>query len=568
MTGTPVAAMSGRDRIVVLFGVVVLGILGAGVLVSDARTTPGGAEASPGAGTLVEGVVGRATSVDPLEPRNAADLDLIALVYSGLTRSFPDGTLGPDLAESWTISDDATVYTFTLRAGARWHDGQPVTADDVVFTVLTIQNDDYQGPLRASWRSVRVEKINARTVRFTLVDPVGAFLQATTLPILPAHLLLGVPVASLPDAVFNRQPVGSGPYRLAHLDFDQARLELAAPSSAGVAAGPTASPGTRGPIRRLVVRFYPDGARLAEAYRLGAVDTAAGLPPAQAAALRDLSDTTVLSYPSTRLTTVVPNVHAGHTLFTSADVRRGLLHAMDREGMITRLLGGAAQRADSPISPVSWAYSAKNTTVYSFDPAAAHDDFTAAGWTREGSAPWLLKDGTPVAFSLAAIDAATDPLGNSLAHAIADGWTSLGLSASVVEYEPDGFVSQLVRGDFDLALLEVNMGLDPDVFPLLTSSQAIEGGSNVGGYQSAALDRLLRSARLGVDRTHRTETLGALQAALTRDLPLLPIDFAEELYVVRGDVVGPSAKLVSDRSGRFWDVLTWRLADDRAAPSP
>jgi peptide/nickel transport system substrate-binding protein len=570
MVGTPGAVMSGRDRLVVILAVAILGILGAGVLASSGR--PGGnagATASPSTPTLVEGIVGRATSINPLEPRNAADLDLIALVFSGLTRSFPDGSVGPDLAEGWTISADGKVYTFTLRAGAVWQDGQPVTADDVVFTVLTIQDTDYQGPLRASWRSVKVEKVDLRTVRFTLAEPLGAFLQASTLPILPAHLLIGTPVASLVDAVFNREPVGSGPYRLVRLDFDEAELVLAgSPQGSAEALGPS-SPGggPGGPIRRLLIHFYEDTASLAEAYRSAAVDTAAGLLPGQVRELSALPNTTVVHYPSTTVTLIVPNVRSGHRIFASVDVRRGLLRALDRDGIVDGLFDGAAKRADSPISPASWAYDAKNATVYSFDPTAAVKDLASAGWKRD-SLGWKSRDGKPVVFSVSAIDAAGDPLDNALARTITTEWTTIGLDATVVDYGADGFVTQLVRGNFDLALLEVNMGLDPDVFPLLTSSQAVEGGSNVGGYQSAALDSLLRAARLGIDRKARIGAFAALQAALTRDLPLLPIAFADELYLVRDGVAGPAGRLVADRSGRFWDVLTWRLADGPAGRSP
>ena len=563
--------MSGRDRLVVLFGLTMLAILGGAVLASsDGRTNRPGASVSPSTAALVEGVVGRATSVNPLMPQNAADFDLIALVFSGLTRSFPDGSLGADLAESWTISPDGKIYTFTLRAGATWHDGHPVTADDVVFTVLTIQAPDYEGPLRASWRSVRVEKLDTRTVRFTLAEPLGAFLQATTLPIVPAHRLVGVPVSSLRDAVFNRQPVGSGPYRLVRLDFDEAELELARP---GVTAGgrgdarsvPTDGPG--GTIARIIVRFYPDAASLAGAYRFGHVRTAAGLPPEQALALETLPGTTVLRYPSTKLTAIVPNVRLGHRFFASADVRRGLLRGLDRDGLVTDLYQGAAERADSPISPQSWAFDADSTTVYEYDRPATASDFKKAGWTR-GSLGWRSKGGDAVSFALATLDAASDPLGHALAQEIVAEWTAVGLTVDAVEYDADGFVAQLVRGNFDVALLHVNMGLDPDVFPLLTSSQALEGGSNVGGYQSASLDRLLKAARLGVDRAAREAAFAALQEALTTDLPILPVVFVHELYVVRDDVSGPGPRLVADRSGRFWDVLTWRLADGRAAASP
>jgi peptide/nickel transport system substrate-binding protein len=559
--------MSGRDRLVVLFGVGVLGLLGAAVLATSAGPTSPGPRNSPDAATLVEGMVGRATSVNPLEPRNAADLDLIALVFGGLTRSFADGSVGPDLAESWTISPDGLVYTFTLRAGATWQDGRPITADDVVFTVLTIQNPEYAGPLRASWRSVKVEKVDARTVRFTLAEPVGAFLQATTLPIVPAHLLVDVPITALADAPFNLRPVGSGPYRLVRLDFDEAELQRvdnatgARPTGDGVVGGPA------GVIGRIIVRFFADGASLAAAYRAGVVDTAAGLQPDQASALADVTGTTVLRYPSTRLTTLVPNVRTGHPFLTAAEVRRGLLRALDRNAMIAGLFDGAAERADSPISRESWAYDGESTTAYPYDRAAAAEDLEAAGWKR-GEAGWETKSGEPVAISLATVDATADPLADTLARTIAAQWDSIGVPTTVVGYAADGFVAQLVRGNFDVALLDVDMGLDPDVFPLLTSSQALEGGSNVGGYQSAALDKLLTAARLGVDRAARIEAFAALQEALTRDLPILPVAFADELYVVRERVVGPGARLVADRSGRFWDVLTWRLADGPATEAP
>ena len=571
MAGIRGAVLSGRDRLVILFGVAVLGILGAAVLLSsDGRTDQPGASTSPTTSTLVEGIVGRATSINPLMPQNAADLDMIALVFSGLTRSFPDGSLGADLAEGWTISPDGRVYTFTLRAGATWHDGHPVTADDVVFTVLTIQAPEYTGPLRASWRSVRVEKLDARTVRFTLAEPLGAFLQATTLPIVPAHRLVGVPVAELRDAIFNRQPVGSGPYRLARLDFDVAELELAAPPVPSdrpddLAGGPEF--GSRDAVARIIVRFYPDAASLAGAYRAGLVDTAAGLPPKQALDLESLPATTVLRYPSTTLMAVVPNVRPGHRLFASAAVRRGLLRALDREAIVSGLFDGAAERADSPISPQSWAYDADSTTVHEYDRSAAVSDLKEAGWDR-GSPGWRTKGGDAVTFGLATIDAASDPLGNALAQRIVTDWTAVGLTVTVVEYDADGFVAQLVRGNFDVALLHVNMGLDPDVFPLLTSSQAVEGGSNVGGYQSARLDRLLKAARLGSDRQARVAAFAALQEALTQDLPILPVAFVDELYVIRDGVAGPDPRLVADRSGRFWDVLTWRLADGRATASP
>ena len=140
-----------------------------------------------------EGVLGRPVSVSPLSARTQADRDLVALVYSGLVRNGPSGSLVPDLAERWTVDPTGAVWTFQLRDDARWHDGEPVTAEDVAFTIRVLQDPDYRGPGAGSWNEVTVATDGLRTVVFTLATPLGGFLQAATQPIAPAHLLAGDP---------------------------------------------------------------------------------------------------------------------------------------------------------------------------------------------------------------------------------------------------------------------------------------------------------------------------------------------------------------------------------------
>ena len=120
----------------------------------------------------------------------------------------------PDLAERWSVDDDGRVWTFVLRPDARWHDGEPVTADDVVYTIETLQDSAYAGPGATSWSEVDVRAVSPTEVTFTLETPLGGFLQAATQPIAPAHLLGEVPIAVLPDHPFGQQPVGSGPFAL------------------------------------------------------------------------------------------------------------------------------------------------------------------------------------------------------------------------------------------------------------------------------------------------------------------------------------------------------------------
>ena len=161
-----------------------------------------------------EGVLGHPESISPLTARSQADRDLVALLFAGLVRNGPNGSVVPDLASRWSTSDDGRTWTFELREDAFWHDGQPVTAADVSFTIHTLQDPDYAGPRSTSWSGVTVQAIGERTVRFTLDTPIGGFLQAATQPIAPAHLLADVPVTSLPDHSFGERPVGSGPFAL------------------------------------------------------------------------------------------------------------------------------------------------------------------------------------------------------------------------------------------------------------------------------------------------------------------------------------------------------------------
>ena len=195
-------------------------------------------------------------SVSPLSARTQADRDLVALVYAGLVRNGPSGSLVPDLAERWTVDSTGAVWTFQLRDDARWHDGEPVTAEDVAFTIGVLQDPDYRGPGAGSWNEVSVATEGLHTVVFTLTTPLGGFLQAATQPIAPAHILAGIPVDQLADQPFGRQPIGSGPFAVASLSDDAADLipagTILPPDDPGDATTPVAtdSLATPGPASR------------------------------------------------------------------------------------------------------------------------------------------------------------------------------------------------------------------------------------------------------------------------------------------------------------------------------
>ena len=597
--------MGGRDRAAIAALVAALVLIASAIaLPSLVPSGPGPEDSGPSPSVAPvrayrEGVLGRWSSITPLTARTAADQELVALIFSGLVRLGPDGELLPDLASSWTTTPDGARYTFTLRPDAAWQDGRPVTAADVAFTFRTLQDPGYGGPQATSWREVTVTVIDPLTVRFDLATPLGGFLQALTQPLLPAHLLADVAPADLGESPFSRAPVGSGPFRLVHLDGLGADLvpaalvpgggadagsagaagSAAAAGSAGAAgaagagslgsppvdslASPTPSPRPARPLPYLEairLEFFDDVAGLSAAYRAGRLDAAVGLPPASAAALAGQPGSRLLRYPTTTLTAVVPN-QRGKGVFREARLRRALLALVDRDALVASVLGGLGRRADGLIPPESWAFDPKASRPVAYDRAAAGSLLRAAGW-RKLAAGWAApKASKPFVLSIIAPDQGSNPTTYAAAGRVAKAWSSFGFKVELAGLKPADLARRLQAGSFSLAVVDINIGLDPDLYPLLASSQSTSSGSNISGVQSLVLDEKLTAARKPGSTAARRKAYSALQAFLADTQVILPLYFRDAPVVASDALSGPTVRPLGEAGDRFWDVLTWRLAD-------
>ncbi|MCU0483824.1 MAG: ABC transporter substrate-binding protein [Chloroflexi bacterium] len=494
---------------------------------------------------------------------------MVALVFRGLVRLGPGDSILPDLAERWTTEQEGQRWTFVLRQDARWQDGQPVTAEDVALTVRALQAPGSTSPAADTWRQVVATVVDERTVRFDLAAPTTGFLDAMRQPLLPAHLLGSVPVEALADDPFWRAPIGTGRFALVQWDERSAVLEPVAPLppdlSRPFATFParrlTGSGSTLMP--RLELRFFQTAEELAAAVRAGEVDSAAELSGAPATGLVGSGDNLrLLRYPGTTLTSVVLNLRPGaQPAFGDARTRRGLLAAIDRDGIVAETLAGTGKRADSPIPPVSWAFDRSASKPIAHDNTAAAADLRAAGWSRSGGRWTAPRGKSPFEMELLAPDAASNPVAAAVAAEVAAAWTGFGLRTTVTELAPADFVTRLRDGDFAAAVVDVNVGLDPDLSPLLASSQARSGGSNIAGVQDATIDKALSAASEPGTTAQRKKSMSRLQQVLVQRLPILPLVFRDHLYLVPEALEGPTERPLSDPSERFWDVLTWRLAD-------
>jgi len=176
---------------------------------------------SPG-GKYIEGVVGYPRFINPIYGDiSDVDRDLVQLIFSGLMKYDSSGEIIPDLIREYKILEEGRVFEVYLKENVIWQDGEKLTADDIIFTIETIQNPEYKSPLRGIWVGVEIEKISEFSLRFKLKKPSAIFLENLTLKILPCHIWQNIPPENFPLSVYNLQPIGSGPYRLKNIKQDK-----------------------------------------------------------------------------------------------------------------------------------------------------------------------------------------------------------------------------------------------------------------------------------------------------------------------------------------------------------
>jgi len=497
-------------------------------------------------GTYVEGIAGQPGIVNPVLAQNDVDADIVSLVFRGLTRSTSNGVVVPDLARSWRISEDDLTYTFVIRDDALWHDGVPVTADDVVYTIGVIQDAHYQGnpQLSSLWRSVTVEKVDARTVRFKIAEPFSPFLGYTTLGLLPAHLLQNVSASNLPQSTFNLHPVGTGPFAIESLDAQKAILK-AFPDFYG----------KKPFLAKVEFKFYPNNNAVIEAYGKEEVMGIGRVTPENMRAVMRFSDINLFSAPISGYSIVLLNLE--RPPFQDKKVRQALLYGLDRQRLIDQVLDGQGLVADSPILPTQWSYHT-GIKKYALEPARARALLDSAGWVDEDGDGIREKDGIALQFALLTDQS---PQHVALMEEIVRQWAEIGVHALPQTAGFSGLARDFLRPrEFDAVLVEwSDLPVDPDPYPLWHSSQTIDTGRNYAGFKNRDADKLMEEGRRVLDFQTRINLYRQFQDIFAEELPSLPLYYPVYDYAVDRSVHNVQIGPLQVPSDRFRSLPQWYI---------
>lgn len=501
-----------------------------------------------------EAVVGSPDRINPLFAYlNDVDRDLTTLVFSGLTRLGLDGEVLPDLAESWEISPDGRSVTFKLRPGIVWHTGSPLTAADVVFTYNLLGDPSLQGnPDQAPlWRQIRCGNPDELTVICDLPAPFAPFLAFTTVGIIPKHILEGTDAVSIFDSSFNRNPIGTGPYRLAQIDESHAVLR----AEDTYHLGPPE-------IDEIEFKFYPDTASAASAVIRGDAD---GLLLEPAVARPETNELTSRSgvkvYSANSTAYNVLYLNNSEPPLNDKAVRTAVAASIDLDALIGDVLGGAATAATSPMVPGTWAFNPE-VEQYEHNPGEARSILEDAGWSLSDDGRVRQKGDIELRIALLTDE---DPLRGAIADEIASQLAEAGIAATVVREDSSDLVADhLLPRQYQAAIFGWDTGPDPDPYPAWHSSQANETGRNIASYRNEDADRIMEQARRTSDLNERQALYYTFQEIFHDDVPSIVLYYPVFNYIVSDKVTGIQIGTLFNTGSRFRNVHEWKLEGARA----
>jgi len=508
-----------------------------------------------GGGIYTEGIVGSLLRLNPLlADFNPPDQDPASLLFNGLIQFDSTGLPQPDLSDYWAISRNGEVYNFSLRADAFWHDGEPITSEDVVFTVNLLKNPDFpvQEDLAAFWNEIEVEALDDQTLQFRLPEAFSPFLDYLDFGILPAHLLNALSAQEIVDSPFNLQPVGSGPFQFDHLIISDNQI-------LGVALQKNTNYyGDQVFFDQVVFLYFPDSQAAWEAYSAGEIQGIGKVTPEILGSALQEPNINLYTSRLPQMTLVLLNLENPQVpFFKEVEMRKALLHGINRQYLVDQINQGQAIIADGPIFPKTWAYY-EGLSRYEYDPEEAIDKIRELGYTfpAEGGTTRMNEEGDRLDLTLIYPDDEKHAL---IAQSIQENWFTLGINVTLEALTYEELISnRLEDRTYEVALVDLNLTSmpDPDPYPFWHQTQTT-GGQNYSMWNDRQGSEYLEQARIILDTGDRGRLYRNFQVRFFDQLPALPLYYPVYTYGVSSDVKGVRIGPIFEASDRLETITDW-----------
>lgn len=497
-------------------------------------------------GDLVLGSTGSPTMFHPLYSTDTASSAIEDFVFAGMLRTSPALETELHLAESWDQSEDGMEHTLKLREGIKFHDGEPLTAEDVKFTLDIAMNEDYDGPRAGYFEKIAsVEVVDELTVKVTLSEPDPKIYIALGYHIYPKHILEDVPVAELAEYTefSTKNPIGAGPFKFDKWEDGQ---------YVRVVANEDFIDG-RPYLDSLTYRIIPDADALMTALAAGDIDYYT-VPSSDIEVAKEWEANGDLKIESgLGLSYTYLGYNLRNPLFEDVKVRQAITHALDRELMVSTIMKGDGEVANVPASPLSWAYDEEGVPVFDYDVEKAKQLLEEAGWAP-GSDGILEKDGQKFEFSLKTNQG--NKVREDLAVVVQEQLAEIGIKVTPDIMEWSAFIADLdpPKWNYDAIILGWALSTDPDPSAIFHSKE-IEQGLNYGAWKNEEADKLMDEANVTMDQEERAAMIADVNRIIAADQPYTFLYYANAHRAMPTNLEGVTfhARL------EYYDIHKWWL---------
>ncbi len=499
-------------------------------------------------GSYTEGVVGQPIAVNPLiAGTNDSDRDLMEIAFADLT----------ELTERSEPDDNHRIWTVTLKDDLRWSDGEPLTSDDVIFTLETIQNPDAHSPSFASWHGVAAERLSEREIRFTLKTPYAFFSDnLASFKVAPKHVFSAIPVANLRLSDYNFEPVGSGPFAFS----GYTKRKDGFVTEYRFAANPYYA-GESPLLKELVFRFFPGYQEAIESFNRKDIDGLGGISTSDVSGVR--IGHRVAELPVPRYYAVFINQTTSLPL-REEEVRTALDAATDRTKLLDLALENRGIPVGGPLTPGIEGYDPEVGAGARFSIDAARAALENAGWKTDEDGirrKRIQGNDLRLAFELIVPDI---PFLVTAAGELAEDWKAAGIEITTTVLSPTEVTNDVVKTrNYQLLIFGNILKMNPDIFSFWHSSERFRPGLNLSLYENKSVDALLESIRREFDPEKRRQQTVDLQRAIDSDKPAVFLFSPNYLYLAPKNLGGLENPQIGSPSNRFDNVNKWYLKTAR-----
>jgi len=495
-----------------------------------------------------EGVVGEIKHLNPVFTEfSEADSDISSLIFTSLVKYNPQDKMFEEDLATHTLSEDQLTYTFTLKNDIYWHDGTPVSADDIYFTFAeVIQNDDFTNPiLKSNFEGVKIEQTDSRTVTFTLNSPNSFFFTALTVGILPKHILGEVPVSELDTDDFNKMPIGTGPYKVSSPyiknDDGSTSVELTVFKDY-YSQKPT--------IENIRFISYPTSEILAA--NRSVWNGAARIKQSQLESI-DTTDLVVNKYELPQYTALFLNTDSPY--LAKNKERLAISKAIDKQAILDAT--GFTKQIDTPLLELN-----QEDWIHSFDQEEAAGALYDSGWSLNEGDTYRTNGDETYSLRLVRRDFSTT---NELqeesmritSELVQSQLKQIGVEVLIESYPINELQQIIVDRDYDMLLYGQSLGYNLDIFSYWHSSQANENRFNLSNYQNPKADFLMESIRGTFDLEEKQELLESLAKIIEEDIPAVFLYTPSYYYLTDVKLTGVNLENVLLPRDRFANIDLW-----------